>query len=142
MGGSDVYEQLSIWQQTAWDNCSSHVGSNPVRDSLLSWRGMRLAGSDQVWGDVQRNTLWQLSDDWSVSANDERAQLGGQNVQSNRALALDLGAGYNLKPASFDYFNVGPALHYLYYDNNQNQYDCGLGGYYSPQCSVSIGLVS
>jgi hypothetical protein len=147
VGGSDLYGQLSVSQQTAWGSWGSYIGSNPVRDSLLSWRGMRLAGSDQVWGDVRRNTLglrslWQISDDWSVSANGELAQLGGQNVQSNRALALDLGAGYNLKPAGFDYLNIGPALHYLHYDNNQNQYDWGLGGYYSPQRSVSLGLAS
>ncbi len=146
-GGSDLYGQLSVGQQTAWGSWSVYGGSNPVRDSLLSWRGMWLAGSDQVWGDVRRNTvgarsLWQLSEDWSVSANGEIAQLGGQNVAGNHALALDLGVGYNLKPAGFDYLNVGPALHYLHYDNNQNQYDWGLGGYYSPQRSVSVGLAS
>jgi len=146
-GGTDVNGQLHIGQQTAWGSWSVYAGSNPVTDSLLSWRGMHLPGSDQVWGDVRRNAvgvrgLWQTTARWSVSANVELAQLNGENVQRNHALALDLGAGYNLKFSGFDYFNLGPALHYLRYDNNQNQYDWGLGGYYSPQRSLSTGLAS
>jgi len=146
-GGTDVNGQLRVGQQTAWGNWSLYAGSNPVTDSLLSWRGMYLPGSDQVWGDVRRNAigardLWQATPDWSLSANAELAQLGGENVQRNRSVALDLGAGYNLKFRGFDYFNLGPALHYLHYDNNQNQYDWGLGGYYSPQRSLSAGIAS
>jgi hypothetical protein len=145
--GADIHGQLSVNRQTAWGSWSAYIGSNPVRDSLLSWRGMRLPASDAVWGDVRRNavgarSLWQATPDWSVSANAELAQFSGQNVQSNKAVALDLGAGYKLKLKGFDYFNLGPALHYLHYDNNQNQYDWGLGGYYSPQRSVSAGIAS
>jgi hypothetical protein len=146
-GGTDIYGQLSVTRQTAWGSWSAYAGSNPVRDSLLSWRGMRLPGSGAVWGDVRRNAvgtrgLWQATPDWTVSAGAELAQFSGQNVQSNKAISLDLGAGYNLKLKGFDYFNLGPALHYLHYDNNQNQYDWGLGGYYSPQRSVSTGIAS
>ncbi|WP_050475658.1 cellulose synthase subunit BcsC-related outer membrane protein [Herbaspirillum rhizosphaerae] len=146
-GGTDVHGQFSIAQQTAWGSWSTYAGSNPVRDSLLSWRGMRLPGSDQWWGDVRRNAigaraLWQATPDWSISAGAELAQFNGRNVQNNKAASLDLGAGYNLKWQGFDYFNVGPALHYLHYDNNQNHYDWGLGGYYSPQRSVSAGIAS
>lgn len=146
-GGTDLHGQFSVGRQTAWGNWSTYVGSNPVRDSLLSWRGMRLPGSDQVWGDVRRNaigarSLWQATPDWSVSAGAELSQFSGQNVQANKALSLDLGAGYNFKPQGFDYLNVGPALHYLHYDNNQNHYDWGMGGYYSPQRSLSTGIAS
>ncbi|MFL9926913.1 cellulose synthase subunit BcsC-related outer membrane protein [Herbaspirillum lusitanum] len=146
-GGSDVYGQLSAGQQTAWGSWSAYAGSNPVRDSLLSWRGLSLPGSGDYWGDVRRNTLgvrslMQLSKDWSMSANAELAGFSGHNVQSNRSVALDLGAGYNFKLAGFDYFNIGPALHYLHFDNNQNQYSWGLGGYYSPQRSLSTGIAS
>ena len=146
-GGTDLHGQFSIGRQTQWGSWSAYAGSNPVRDSLLSWRGMRFPGSDQVWGDVRRNaigakTLWQATPDWSVSANADLSQLTGQNVQDNKAVSIDLGAGYNLKPAGFDYFTLGPALHYLHYDNNQNRYDWGLGGYYSPQRSVSGGIAS
>jgi hypothetical protein len=145
--GADVYGQLSIGQQKQWGSWNVYAGSNPVRDSLLSWRGMRLPGSDGVWGDVRRNgigvrSLWQATPDWSVSANADLSQFRGQNVRSNKSIALDLGAGYNLKPKGFGYFNLGPALHYLHYDNNQNQYDWGQGGYYSPQRSISGGIAS
>ncbi|MBB3213466.1 hypothetical protein FHW67_002758 [Herbaspirillum sp. Sphag1AN] len=146
-GGTDVNGNLRVSQQTGWGSWSAYMGSNPVTDSLLSWRGMQLSGSGQIWGDVRRNTigasaLWQVSPDWSLSANVALDQLAGENVQSNKAVALDLGAGYHLKLDGFDYFNLGPALHYLHYDNNQNQYDWGLGGYYSPQRSLSVGVAS
>ena len=146
-GTTDLHGQFSVAQQTAWGSWSTYAGSNPVRDSLLSWRGMRLADSDQVWGEVRRNAigaraLWQATPDWSVSAGTELAQFSGRNVQSNKAVSLDLGAGYNLKLQGFDYFNIGPALHYLHYDNDQNHYDWGLGGYYSPQGSLSTGIAS
>ncbi|EJN10293.1 cellulose synthase subunit BcsC-related outer membrane protein [Herbaspirillum sp. YR522] len=146
-GGSALHGMATLGQQTAWGNWSTYVGSNPVRDSLLSWRGNALGTSGDWWGAVRRNaigarTLVQVSPRWSASANAELANFNGHNVQSNRAAVLDLGAGYDLKLANFDYFNVGPALHYLHYDNNQNQYGWGLGGYYSPQRSVSLGLAS
>jgi len=146
-GGSDVNARFSAGQQTAWGNWTAYVGSNPVTDSLLSWRGMNLPGTNQVWGDVRRNALgatglWQVSPGWSVSASAELAQLAGENVQSNKALAIDLGTAYNFKQEGFDYFNLGPALHYLHYANNQDQYDWGLGGYYSPQRSLSVGMAS
>ncbi|MCA1323396.1 cellulose synthase subunit BcsC-related outer membrane protein [Herbaspirillum sp. alder98] len=144
---SALHGMASVGQQTAWGSWSTYVGSNPVRDSLLSWRGTALGTTGDWWGAVRRNaigarTLVQVSPRWSTSANVELATFSGYNVQSNRAAVLDLGAGYDLKLADFDYFNVGPALHYLHYDNNQNQYGWGLGGYYSPQRSVSLGLAS
>jgi hypothetical protein len=144
---STLHGMASVGQQTAWGSWSTYVGSNPVRDSLLSWRGNALGTTGDWWGAVRRNaigarTLVQISQRWSTSANVELVSFNGHNVQSNRAVALDLGAGYDLKLANFDYFNVGPALHTLHYDNNQNQYGWGLGGYYSPQHSVSLGLAS
>lgn len=146
-GGTDLYGQFGLSQQTAWGSWSGYVGSNPVRDSLLSWRGQRLPGDGSSWGDVRRNaigarSLWQATPDWSVSAGAELAQFSGQNVPANKAVSLDLGAGYNLRLQGFDYFNVGPALHYLHYDNNQNHFDWGQGGYYSPQRSLSTGIAS
>ncbi|MBP0599858.1 BCSC C-terminal domain-containing protein [Herbaspirillum sp. LeCh32-8] len=146
-GGSELHAQAAVGQQKEWGSWSAYVGSNPVRDSLLSWRGVALAGTGAWWGDVRRNaigakTLVQVAPRWSVSANAELAAFSGHNVQGNSAIALDLGAGYDLKLGGFDYFNLGPALHYLHYDNNQNQYGWGLGGYYSPQRSVSAGIAS
>ncbi|WP_432240911.1 cellulose synthase subunit BcsC-related outer membrane protein [Herbaspirillum robiniae] len=146
-GGTDLHVQAALGQQTQWGSWSAYVGSNPVRDSLLSWRGQALPGTGDWWGDVRRNAigvkaLVQAAPRWSVSANAELADFSGHNVQGNSALALDLGAGYDLKLSGFDYFNVGPALHYLHYANNQNQFGWGLGGYYSPQRSVSAGVAS
>lgn len=147
VAGTDLHGQASVGQQTAWGSWNAYAGSNPVRDSLLSWRGQAMPGSGQWWGDVRRTalgakTLWQFAPRWSMAANAELASFSGHNVQSNRAVALDLGAGYDLKLQGFDYFNVGPALHYLHYANNQNQYGWGLGGYYSPQRSLSTGIAT
>lgn len=137
----------NVAQQTAWGAWSVYVGMTPVRDSMLSWRGMSLpqaVGGDK-WGAVRRTAAgtrvrWQVAPRWNISAATEAQWLTGMNVKANEGISADLSANYDLHLRGFDYFSVGPAAHYLSYRRNENFYTWGQGGYYSPQSSVSTGL--
>ncbi|HKR43227.1 MAG TPA: cellulose synthase subunit BcsC-related outer membrane protein [Paraburkholderia sp.] len=137
----------TIGQQMVWGAWSVYAGMTPVRDSLLSWRGMSLpetTGGDK-WGAVRRAALgttvrWQVAPRWNISAATEAQRLNGMNVKANDGISVDLSASYDLQLRGFDYFSVGPTAHYLSYRRNENFYSWGQGGYYSPQSSVSTGL--
>ena len=137
----------AIGQQTSWGRWTLYAGMSPVRDSMLSWRGIALpqeAGGDR-WGAVRRTAgggqlRWQVAPRWNVGAAIEGQWLTGRNVIGNEGLSMDLSAAYDLRLHGFDYFNVGPTLHYLAYRRNENFYGWGQGGYYSPQSSMSAGL--
>ncbi|WP_020566227.1 cellulose synthase subunit BcsC-related outer membrane protein [Trinickia symbiotica] len=139
----------SIGQETAWGMWSAYMGVTPVRDSLLSWRGMPLTlpdadGTDR-WGAVRRAAggtkfRWQFAPRWTISAAAEAQWLTGMNVVGNNGVSADLSSGYDFRVPGFDYFSTGPAVHYLSYRRNENFYSWGQGGYYSPQSSISTGL--
>ncbi|MGN6651475.1 cellulose synthase subunit BcsC-related outer membrane protein [Trinickia sp.] len=144
-GGLTPGFRAAIGQQAGWGAWSAFFGTGePVRDSLLSWRGMRLPDGSS-WGAVQRTEIgthsrWQVAPRWNVSASTQLQWLTGMNVMRNFGGSGDVSAAYDLKLQHFDYFSVGPAFHYLGYVRNENFYTWGQGGYYSPQSSLSGGV--
>ncbi|TKC78084.1 hypothetical protein FAZ69_32195 [Trinickia terrae] len=143
--GATVDGQARIGQQAAWGAWSVYAGVNPVRDSLLSWRGQMLSDDGYKWGAVRRaasgaQARWQISPRWSIGAAAEAQWLTGMNVVGNEGASADVSAGYAFDVPGFDYFSAGPAVHVLGYRRNENFYTPGQGGYYSPQRSISEGL--
>jgi hypothetical protein len=144
-GGLTPGFRAAAGQQAGWGGWSAFFGTGePVRDSLLSWRGMRLPDGSS-WGAVQRTEIgtrarWQVGPRWNVSAGAQLQWLTGMNVMRNFGGSGDASAAYDLKLPHFDYFSVGPAFHYLGYVRNENFYTWGQGGYYSPQSSLSAGV--
>ncbi|WP_321818640.1 MULTISPECIES: cellulose synthase subunit BcsC-related outer membrane protein [unclassified Paraburkholderia] len=136
--------KVRVGQQGPWGAWSAWISVDPVRDSLLSWRGQTLPGTDWSWGAVRRmasgaSARWQILQRWSVSSAAEYQWLTGANVVGNEGASADLSADYDLRVPGFDYFSAGPAVHYLGYRRNENFYVPGQGGYYSPQWSVATG---
>jgi hypothetical protein len=144
-GGLAPNFRAAVGQQAGWGGWSAFFGiGEPMRDSLLSWRGMRLADGAS-WGAVQRTEIgararWQIGPRWNVSTGAQAQWLTGMNVVRNFGISTDVSAAYDLKLRHFDYFSVGPAIHYLAYNRNENFYTWGQGGYYSPQSSLSTGI--
>lgn len=144
-GGLTPGFRATAGQEAGWGTWSAFFGTGePVRDSLLSWRGMRLPDGS-AWGAVQRTEIgtrarWQVAPRWNVSAGAQLQWLTGMNVLRNFGGSGDVSAAYDLKLRHFDYFSVGPAFHYLGYDRNENFFTWGQGGYYSPQSSLSGGV--
>ena len=146
--GFQANGSASVGQQAAWGMWSLYGSHHPVRDSLLSWRGMTVTLPGAVnsvrWGAVSSTSgggqlRWQVAPRWSVSAAAEGKWLTGTNVLGNEGMSADVAAAYDVHPRGFDYFHVGPAVHFLSYRRNENFYTFGQGGYYSPQYSVSAG---
>lgn len=144
-GGLTPNVRAAVGQDARWGAWSAFFGTGePVRDSLLSWRGMRLPDGSS-WGAVQRTEIgtrarWQVAPRWNVSAGAQLQWLTGMNVVRNFGGSADASAAYDLKLRHFDYFSIGPAFHYLGYVRNENFYTWGQGGYYSPQSSLSGGV--
>ncbi|RDK00026.1 cellulose synthase subunit BcsC-related outer membrane protein [Paraburkholderia lacunae] len=145
--GFQPTREASIGQQTSWGMWTTYIGVMPVRDSLLSWRGMTLpaAVGGGKWGAVRRmaggtQVRWQVAPRWNVNAAVEGQWLTGMNVVGNEGMSADLSGGYDFRVPGFDYFSMGPALHYLSYRRNENFYSWGQGGYYSPQSSLGTGV--
>lgn len=118
--------------------------SQPVRQSLLSYTGWEVLG--ERWGRVLKSGAaytgllqWGRSR-WSLYHSLDIAFLDGHRTRNNWMAGLTLAPGYDFHLKGFDYFSLGPYFNYLHYDNNQNHYRLGHGGYFSPQEFYAAGL--
>lgn len=137
-GGLDLKGRAG---STDWRLSLAH---RPVTGSLLSYGGQRDLFSGIRWGAVRRTSaLLQLATTWKglePFAQLEVAAYRGHEVLANREQAAALGLDWTLSRGADHYLAIGPVLRVRAFDNNQNHYSVGHGGYYSPQRSASVGL--
>lgn len=126
---------------TDWGLSLAH---RPVTGSLLSYSGQRDLFSGIRWGAVQRSsaqlkwgTRW---NGWEPFAQLELATYRGREVLPNREKGGALGVDRVLVQDNNRYLSVGTVLRVSAFDNNQNHYSVGHGGYYSPQRSTTLTL--
>jgi hypothetical protein len=116
----------------------------PVTGSLLSYGGQSDLFSGIRWGAVRRTSaLLQLATTWRALepfAQLEVAAYRGHEVLANREQAAALGLDWTLSRGEDHYLAIGPVLRVRAFDNNQNHYSVGHGGYYSPQRNTTLGL--
>ena len=139
VGGVSVSPSLSQYAKgKAW------FERRPVTDSLLSYAGTRDPVTGGYWGAVMKT-----SGGLSVSYDKEGtgvyvegaySDYDGVNVLENSGLELNVG-GYLLAMSrkSAD-LKVGINGNYQTFDNNQNLYTFGHGGYFSPQSFLSVSF--
>lgn len=130
-------------QQTESGNWGLDIYSQPVRQSILSYTGVR--NSNTEWGRVLRsgikaNGYHRFNKYWSMSASADVAMLNGENVKDNTAVAFAAGFGRNIEINGFDYFNVGPSFMFEHYDKNLSHFLPGHGGYFSPDQYYNLGF--
>lgn len=133
---SDDYTRLELHRQ-------------PVRESLLSYTGMREPDGSpdqagQRWGRVMRNGLLflhraDLTAGWNAFFQAQIEHFDGYHVEDNRRVAWDVGVGYALPLSAFDYAVVSLAGSRDRYRDNLSQFTPGHGGYFSPQRYWRIG---
>ena len=108
-----------------------------VKDSLLSYAGVRDPGTGIVWGGVISNAgLVQLKWDArreGVYATFRYSDLRGQNVPDNTAIDGNAGMYFNLLRKPFLGVALGLSVGGMHYDKNLNFFSFGQGGYFSPQ---------
>lgn len=115
--------------------------SKSIRQSMLSYVGMVDPYTGDTWGRVSETgiaaSIFQsIAKDWTVFLGGSVAQLTGQNVQRNEKVAGTIAVAKEMNIEGFEYFTFGPALSYETYQNNQNFFTYGHGGYFSPEYIV------
>lgn len=109
------------------------------RDTLLSYTGV----VDPTQNDVEYGRVLEqglaanvgvpVADRWTIGGEVLFSWLDGELTEENTRIAAGINAGYDLQLDGFDYFIVGPSYRYETYDNNQNHFSLGHGGYFSPE---------
>lgn len=142
---STITGRVNALKYASWGNTAIDAYIQPVRDSLLSYTGMNDPYAAKTpWGRVIKTGItpsvyWQFNNKWSASSSALLEGLTGVNTRNNSHYGARLGLGYSLDVKKFEYLTVDFSGTYDHYQNNQNLYTFGNGGYYSPQTSVNIG---
>jgi len=117
----------------------AEVYSQPIRESVLSYVGLEDPYvSGQTWGRVQETggsiqIFQSLRPDITAFGKASYGVITGTNTYKNDHLSLIGSVSKLFKPEGFEYISVGPAVSYEQFNNNQNQFTYGNGGYFSPQ---------
>ncbi len=123
---------------------------NPVRQSILSYIGMKNPRVSNVYPDISwgrvtekgielggSHKLFSHIGGWIYSSYSE---LDGVRVARNRHQQIALGAGYSYSSSIFQYFYIGPYIYWTRYQKNLNHFTLGHGGYFSPSHLINIGI--
>lgn len=137
--------QAGFSKEFAQGRWGTEIYSLPVRQSILSYTGLRDPYSDRTWGRVLRSgaklpLLLNLNNRWILTGQIDFAALYGEAVETNWTAAASIGAGYDLRLSGFDYFSVGPEVSFQHFDQNQNHFTLGHGGYFSPEHFLTTGM--
>lgn len=112
--------------------------SKAVKDSILSYVGNRDPYTGEEWGGVtesggQLSIFRSVAPHWTIFLNGSYGYLAGTNVKTNTHLSATAALAYEFNVKNFEYITVGVAASYETYDNNQNHFTYGHGGYFSPE---------
>lgn len=110
----------------------------PVRESILSYTGLRDPYQGDSWGRVRKTGALgggrlPMGDRWAVSLQAAAEHLGGEQVAGNHHVAVEAGLSYSLKVAGLDYAVLGFSASAERFVHNLGHFTLGHGGYFSPQ---------
>lgn len=120
--------------------------SQSIRESVLSYVGQEDPYVDgREWGRVQETggsiELFQgFLTNYTAFFKASYGEITGTNTKRNNHLSLVGSLSYVFKPRGFEYISIGPAVSYERFDNNQNFFTYGHGGYFSPD-SIIQGII-
>ena len=126
------------WRPGNW-HFSFFGGRDPVKETMLSYAGMRDPGSatGDIWGGVVATgggIRFDAGDEHSgLYVQTEGADVTGYHVLENRKYDGTMGAYFRVKTwADYGSLNIGGTLFGEHYDHNERGQTFGLGGYFSP----------
>lgn len=120
------------------------IAREPVRDSLLSYAGVRDPTSGEVWGGVLSNGAR-----LNISYDRENvvpyafggyALLTGQNVKENHRGEGGLGIEWRLIESERSRLTAGVIGSFMAHGENLRYFTFGHGGYFSPQLFLHLGV--
>ena len=109
----------------------------PVRDTLLSYAGVRDPGTNQIWGGVVENGVSGTAS-WNTSDSGLYAQFGyqyitGDHVETNQRYDGTAGSYWRVLTRPYGSLTVGLNFSAMHYNENLRYFTFGQGGYFSPQ---------
>lgn len=115
-----------------------------VTDSVLSYAGATDPISGEFWGAVVRTgggigLSWER-DGAGAYIDGAYYDYSGDTVASNSSVEMNLGGYMPVFVQDAHRVLMGVNANYQSYDNNQNFFTLGHGGYFSPQSFLSIGF--
>ena len=115
-----------------------------VKDSLLSYAGTKDHVSGETWGAVTKTgvSVGLNFDNGDAGAYGSLAQhqYNGENVASNKANSMDIGAYFRPLFSPMQQLQLGVHVGYSSFDKNLSKFTFGHGGYFSPQDYVSVAF--
>ncbi|WP_230769853.1 cellulose biosynthesis protein BcsC [Sphingomonas sp. Leaf4] len=120
------------------------VRSEAVGDSIVSYAGTRDPVTGARWGQVMR-TGGGASLSWDregtgIYGDISGFRYAGDNVRGNRGYQANVGGYLPLYRDGSSTFTGGVNINWQAFDNNQNFFTFGHGGYFSPQSFLSMSL--
>ncbi|SFO41415.1 cellulose synthase subunit BcsC-related outer membrane protein [Sphingomonas sp. OK281] len=120
------------------------VKREPVTDSVASYAGTRDPVTGERWGQVMRTgggaSLSWDDEGTGVYADVSGYRYTGENVRQNRGYQANAGGYLPLYRDGHSTLTGGLNLNWQAFDNNQNYFTYGHGGYFSPQSFLSMSL--
>lgn len=120
------------------------VRRSVVNDSILSYAGAEDRFSGLTWGGVTKTggKFDVVFDDFSYGtyARVGTYMLEGENVKSNNMTQIGAGVFWRLIQSTENNLTVGLDLASYSYEDNQNFYSLGHGGYFSPKSYLNLGV--
>lgn len=117
--------------------------SKAVKESILSYVGNTDPYTGKDWGGVTEtggslSLFRSIAPKWTIFLKGSYGFLDGTDVKENTHLAGTAALAYQFDVKNFEYITVGLAGSYESYDNNQNHFTYGNGGYFSPEYLAQV----
>ncbi len=133
------------WQHRSYrSRFGAHVTRRAVKDSLLSYAGLKDPDTKQEWGAVAKtgfNFDFTLGDEKAGFYGDLGAHIyDGQAVADNSSAEAKAGFYFKLFDNGSTRFTTGLNGRWMAYEKNLNFFTLGHGGYFSPQQYVNVSL--
>lgn len=126
-----------IWRSNS-GYVQGEIYSKSIKESMLSWVGIVDPYTGNQWGRVQETGcnlqfFHSVGEDNTIYLKGGYGTIDGTNVEDNTHLYGTAAFAHLLDMPGYEYFTIGFALSYEQFDNNQNHFTYGNGGYFSPQ---------
>jgi hypothetical protein len=113
------------------------ISRDPIRDTLLSYAGIKDPGSGQTWGGVIASGISGLGS-WGSAESGFYAGLGyqrltGEQVADNQRVDGSVGSYWRVWTPPSGSLTIGLNFSAMTYQRNLRYFTFGQGGYFSPQ---------
>lgn len=114
------------------------IYSKSIKESILSYIGMKDPYTGQTWGRVVEtggslSIFRSIGNKNTIYARASYGWIDGSNTEDNTHFSGVIALAHEFTVPGYEYVTVGPAVSYETFDNNQNHFTYGNGGYFSPQ---------